>query len=881
MLETLFSKAKDGVQKQSQKWLPTFSSGVWIIITVTMLVGGRLLWVDASRPAHRQAIADAFGSDRIFCDEAQLNHDGSRLTYVSTSDMGFGLFLYDRTTGQKREICEQNHLGELGEIYTVHAWPWSPDDRCFIYSTGYTLTVCPVDSGKPSESVTPDVPGATSLDLKSFYETSPTFFTSVVWVNPNEFAYQTGDLIGYARKQPDGHWTNHWLPYKELPNAGSASGLTAVSDDAIAWLMNGSICRVRLTGDMTGTNDPFTITPAGANAQRQLEANLKAVMFAAPSALQPPADHLFFWSDATTLEQSNQSPVLRLADLSPGKNDLVPDGKAPTYNAPDSPRALNGRGTVHFSLNGSVTNATGLKTGANLGITGSAPRTVFAVMHRDAGSQMLLGMGDDSSARSYFGLCDQNDGLYLPSVGDKGNQTAPSDGSWMITEVVYDGTNQTGYVNGRLRSRTAFSLDTTESELELGLRTGATNTVGSDGDLAELLVYDQALSTAARQQVENYLNLKWFGNSLLLPGNPAVWCDPPISGIASFNYSQQNGQLLIKQAEANGRNALWRFDPRASEPDQATRIVEAGSITGEQWAGSKACAYASADPPHHGVAVADVFGSRTTRWYEPQSLNWFKATDDGGKLFFGGTVSNEPSAEIGQYDLGSGQFETAVPYADYPSVYAKNLQSYQVSLTLPSGRTVTCTVFPPAHFDPHKKYPLLLGDTQFFVTVNGPSGRLWIPAISTCGAYVVFIERYSWWQLDNWESDILGVYHVLAKDPSIDGQRVFVFGSSAETQYLGNLLTDAPGLWQGAIFLNPSGLPDFSEAPPSQSRPKILISAGGDEQEEDRFKRFQAEVLKSGVMVDYIIHPGEGHHIVGNAAQLDRTRAIMHFMFEE
>ena len=360
-----------------------------------------------------------------------------------------------------------------------------------------------------------------------------------------------------------------------------------------------------------------------------------------------------------------------------------------------------------------------------------------------------------------------------------------------------------------------------------------------------------------------------------------MWCDPPISGIASFNYSQQNGQLLIKQAEANGRNALWRFDPRASEPDQATRIVEAGSITGEQWAGSKACAYASADPPHHGVAVADVFGSRTTRWYEPQSLNWFKATDDGGKLFFGGTVSNEPSAEIGQYDLGSGQFETAVPYADYPSVYAKNLQSYQVSLTLPSGRTVTCTVFPPAHFDPHKKYPLLLGDTQFFVTVNGPSGRLWIPAISTCGAYVVFIERYSWWQLDNWESDILGVYHVLAKDPSIDGQRVFVFGSSAETQYLGNLLTDAPGLWQGAIFLNPSGLPDFSEAPPSQSRPKILISAGGDEQEEDRFKRFQAEVLKSGVMVDYIIHPGEGHHIVGNAAQLDRTRAIMHFMFEE
>jgi hypothetical protein len=846
-----------------------------------MLVGGRLLWVKASRPAHRQAIADAFGSDRLFYGDAQLNHDGSRLTYVATSDMGFGLFLYDWTTGQKREICEQNHLGHLGETYTVHAWPWSPDDSSFIYSTAYTLTVCPVDPAKASQSVTPDVPGAASLDLENFYESSPTCFTSVVWVNPNEFAYQTGDLIGYARKQPDGHWTTHWLPYKELPNAGSASGLTAVSDDAIAWLMNGSICRVRLTEDMTGTNDPFTITPAIANAQRQLEANIMAVMFVAPPALQPPADHLFFWSDATTLEQSNQSPVLRLADLSPGKNDLVPDGNAPTYNAPDSPRALNGRGTVHFSLNGSITNATGLKTSANLGITGSAPRTVFAVMHRDAGSQMLLGMGDDSSASSYFGLCDQNDGLYLPKVGEKSNLTAPSDGSWMIAEVVYDGTNQTGYVNGRFRGRTTFSLNTADSELELGLRTVATNIVGSDGDLAELLVYDQALSPAARQQVENYLNLRWFGNALLVPGNPAFWCDPRIPGIVSFNYSQQNGQLLIKQAEDNGRNALWRFDPRASEPEKATRIVEAGSITGEQWAGSKACAYASANPPHNGVAVTDAFGTGTTRWFEPQSLNWFKATDDGQKLFFGGTVSNEPSAEIGQYDLGSGQFQTAVPFADYPSVYAKNLQSYQVSLTLPSGRTVTCTVFPPAHFDPHKKYPLLLADTQFSVAVNGAHGRLWIPAISTCGAYVVFIERYSWWQLDNWESDILGVYHELTKDPAIDRQRVFVFGSSAETKYLSKLLTDSPGLWNGAIFLNPSELPDFTQSIPFQLRPRILISAGGDENQDYRIKKLQVNALNFGMMVDYIIHPGEGHHLVGNAAQLERTRAIMHFMFEE
>jgi len=66
-----------------------------------------------------------------------------------------------------------------------------------------------------------------------------------------------------------------------------------------------------------------------------------------------------------------------------------------------------------------------------------------------------------------------------------------------------------------------------------------------------------------------------------------------------------------------------------------------------------------------------------------------------------------------------------------------------------------------------------------------------------------------------------------------------------------------------------------------QSRPKILISAGGAEHEADRLKRFQAEALNSGVLTEIVVHPGENHHLVGNAAQLERTMAMMHFIFEE
>jgi predicted esterase len=127
----------------------------------------------------------------------------------------------------------------------------------------------------------------------------------------------------------------------------------------------------------------------------------------------------------------------------------------------------------------------------------------------------------------------------------------------------------------------------------------------------------------------------------------------------------------------------------------------------------------------------------------------------------------------------------------------------------------------------------------------------------------------------------MGVYHALAHDPGIDTRRVYLFGASAETRYLSECVTQSPGLWKGIILLNPTQLPDFSKSPPFQSRPKILISAGGEEHEADRLKKYQADALNWGVLVDYVIHPGEPHHLVGNAGELERTKAMMHFVFEE
>jgi dipeptidyl aminopeptidase/acylaminoacyl peptidase len=49
----------------------------------------------------------------------------------------------------------------------------------------------------------------------------------------------------------------------------------------------------------------------------------------------------------------------------------------------------------------------------------------------------------------------------------------------------------------------------------------------------------------------------------------------------------------------------------------------------------------------------------------------------------------------------------------------------------------------------------------------------------------------------------------------------------------------------------------------------------------DRLKSFQQEALNHGVVVDIAIHPDEGHRIMGNEARLERTRNMMHFIFEK
>jgi dipeptidyl aminopeptidase/acylaminoacyl peptidase len=210
------------------------------------------------------------------------------------------------------------------------------------------------------------------------------------------------------------------------------------------------------------------------------------------------------------------------------------------------------------------------------------------------------------------------------------------------------------------------------------------------------------------------------------------------------------------------------------------------------------------------------------------------------------------------------------------------------TLILPSRRKVDYYIYLPAGFNRHsaRKYPLVIGCT-FYVIANRvyqfrPHGPPWAQAIANCGAFVVIVDRPSWWgDIDKWGESVMAVYDLLVKNPTVDRRHVFLYGASAETQYLSEVLVKHPALWSGALLLNPGTLPDLSRLPRGQSGPRMLMSLGELEHGDERMKRYQQEALNYGTPVEFVVHKGATHWLQGKTAVCERTQAMIRFLFDE
>ena len=95
MPEIIAKKAWRNASKDASRffeYLEIFPAGVWVVIMVFLLVGGRWAWVHENRPKHFDEITKAYGTVSLFYGAAQINHSGNQFTYVAKSDLSLSPF---------------------------------------------------------------------------------------------------------------------------------------------------------------------------------------------------------------------------------------------------------------------------------------------------------------------------------------------------------------------------------------------------------------------------------------------------------------------------------------------------------------------------------------------------------------------------------------------------------------------------------------------------------------------------------------------------------------------------------------------------------------------------------------------------------------------
>jgi hypothetical protein len=267
------------------------------------------------------------------------------------------------------------------------------------------------------------------------------------------------------------------------------------------------------------------------------------------------------------------------------------------------------------------------------------------------------------------------------------------------------------------------------------------------------------------------------------------------------------------------------------------------------------------------------------------AVDTLAAAPTGDGLFFVGSVGNEPGLGLWRYGVRDQSLTNLVCYSDLPSSRARRVEPVRCAAKDGAEHFLSYYLYRPMNFDWRKKYPLLIGDTVFgqFAYQHDFDGPSWAEAMANCGAYVVIVARKDWLPKDDqeWGRGVMAVYNKLKGDPTVDRSRIFLYAASLETSYMSRLIEQKAELWTGALLLNPTELPEFSTIKAGGHLPKFLISAGKEEGESKRFKKYQEGACAWGILVEVVEHPNASHVLTSIPATRDRIRAMKDFIFGE
>jgi dienelactone hydrolase len=381
----------------------------------------------------------------------------------------------------------------------------------------------------------------------------------------------------------------------------------------------------------------------------------------------------------------------------------------------------------------------------------------------------------------------------------------------------------------------------------------------------------------------------------------------------SFDYSKATRKFLISCWE-NHADSLWQLP--LDDPNSFSKVSVVSGKHDIFWndavwlneKGGFAYIVPLVEKNTSGLMVRNNSLSKPVLLFQHENIKYVAASPDGRGLFIIGDLNGQPGDGLWQYDIASKQLRDVSPASEKPLQYSKHIEPQFISFKSING----IVAYPPTGYDPrkHKKYPVVLTSIGF--AEAQPYISQYAEAVANAGAYFVIVDQH--WNNRNegitiWETNVYSFYSALIADTGhedtgqkqtpkqtpaslrnkpapipisidIDKNRIFLLSNSAQSVGLMQLLTQYPGLCNGAIMFVPGGLSEPSKMVSLMGRPLKILVSQQDGRSEEYLKKFQEDASKTGIAMDYIIHPGTPHEFIAEQSQRDRIKAMLHFIFD-
>jgi len=372
-------------------------------------------------------------------------------------------------------------------------------------------------------------------------------------------------------------------------------------------------------------------------------------------------------------------------------------------------------------------------------------------------------------------------------------------------------------------------------------------------------------------QTDNQL---WRMN--LESGQPEAIYKRPGYGIEAVSYSREVQAFLLAESTNKATTSLLITLSNAPSGLVRTELARKPTIRDVKWINQgRGYAYHVRQGQNNYLAVQpDSEKSEGTFFKKGGVVSIFSA-DGVGHAIAQAAVTNEPPS-VWQCEGG----DMVQLFAPLPEGHKlPPCQPALVGYAPYEKHNARFDLVPPANFSRQRKYPLVIGLASY--TWSPVPHALTAQTLANCGAYVAlsgFVFREDSAQAAREHlPQINAIYNLMAANPNVDTNRVFLFAFSASTAAACELVKQFPGRFRGIILLHPGELPAAADG----MTQRVLFTAGSNEGATERIAQYQVELCKVGIPMLSFVHDGGGHIARAQRIMRERTELMAELVFEK